>query len=79
MLLVSKHSMPSPSSHPARRSVGYLLALSVSSVSLTPANKLILYVWTQAAYAEKIVDGWETVAEETSGYARGSDDAILGS
>ncbi|KAG0517619.1 hypothetical protein BDA96_09G105100 [Sorghum bicolor] len=33
------------------------------------------FVASQAAYAEKIVDGWETVAEETSGYvrARGSD------
>ncbi|XP_047094009.1 sorting nexin 2B-like [Lolium rigidum] len=31
------------------------------------------YVTSQAAYAEKIVDGWETVAEETSGYGRRSD------
>jgi hypothetical protein len=30
-------------------------------------------ICTQAAYAEKIVDGWETVAEETSGYGRRSD------
>uniref|UniRef100_A0A8R7P7E9 PX domain-containing protein n=1 Tax=Triticum urartu TaxID=4572 RepID=A0A8R7P7E9_TRIUA len=30
------------------------------------------YVTSQASYAEKIVDGWETVAEETSGYARRS-------
>ncbi|TKW27905.1 hypothetical protein SEVIR_3G288600v4 [Setaria viridis] len=37
------------------------------------------FVASQAAYAEKIVDGWQTVAEETSGYARGSDNAILGS
>nr|CAB3465563.1 unnamed protein product [Digitaria exilis] len=37
------------------------------------------YERIKAAYAEKIVDGWETVAEETSGYARGSDNAILGS
>jgi hypothetical protein len=34
-----------------------------------------MHVHTQAAYADKIVDGWETVAEETSGYVgvRGSD------
>ena len=40
---------------------------------LTCANRM--HVHKQAAYAEKIVDGWETVAEETSGYARarGSD------
>lgn len=33
------------------------------------------FVASQAAYADKIVDGWETVAEETSGYVgvRGSD------
>ncbi|RLN00124.1 sorting nexin 2B [Panicum miliaceum] len=30
------------------------------------------FVTSQAAYAEKIVDGWETVAEETSGYSRGT-------
>jgi len=30
------------------------------------------FVASQAAYAEKIVDGWETVAEETSGYSRGT-------
>ncbi|EAY97622.1 hypothetical protein OsI_19545 [Oryza sativa Indica Group] len=34
------------------------------------------YVTSQAAYAEKIVEGWETVAEETSGYARRSDNNI---
>ncbi|KAM3403461.1 hypothetical protein ACQJBY_006918 [Aegilops geniculata] len=32
------------------------------------------YVTSQASYAEKIVDGWEAVAEETSGYARRSSD-----
>ncbi|PNT71522.1 hypothetical protein BRADI_2g30190v3 [Brachypodium distachyon] len=31
------------------------------------------YVRSQAAYAEKIVDGWTMVAEETSGYGRNSD------
>ncbi|KAL6865040.1 hypothetical protein ACP4OV_016191 [Aristida adscensionis] len=31
------------------------------------------FVTSQVAYAEKIVDGWETVAEETSGYAQRAD------
>jgi hypothetical protein len=31
-----------------------------------------MHVHTQAAYAEKIVGGWETVAAETSGYSRGT-------
>ncbi|KAL6620043.1 hypothetical protein ACP70R_035182 [Stipagrostis hirtigluma subsp. patula] len=31
------------------------------------------FVTSQVAYAEKVVDGWETVAEETSGYARRAD------
>uniref|UniRef100_A0A0D9WFC9 PX domain-containing protein n=1 Tax=Leersia perrieri TaxID=77586 RepID=A0A0D9WFC9_9ORYZ len=34
------------------------------------------YERIKAAYAEKIVEGWETVAEETSGYARRSDNNL---
>lgn len=35
------------------------------------------FVASQAAYADKIVDGWKAVAEETSGYARASDSMTL--
>jgi hypothetical protein len=44
------------------------LASTCASVTLT-----LKLVCTQAAYAEKIVESWETMTEETSRYARKSD------